>query len=110
MKLLEELEAAGVRLWLDARGLGYDGPEDVITAEVLEQMKRHRAQLVLALVRRKVQEYPPVAKRTSGRPYIGPATERILAQYLTEQEIRQLKEGGESYGQDKTGARGMQAV
>lgn len=92
MKLLKDLEAAGVRLWLDARGLGYDGPEDVLTADVITQMKQHKAQLVLALVRREIQEYPPASERVDGKPYIGPATEEFLSKYLTKDEIRRLKE------------------
>lgn len=84
MTLLDQLRRRGVRVWLDGHGLNYDGPAEILTDEILARMKREKKALVLALIREKVVEYPPENERRDGRPYIGPTTRAMLAQYMGE--------------------------
>ena len=44
--LLEELAALGITLRSDGTDLEYEGPEEAVTPELLDRLRRHRAELV----------------------------------------------------------------
>jgi hypothetical protein len=47
--LLEELEQIGVQLRVDGANLEYEGPEEVVTPELLSRLKEHKPSLMKLL-------------------------------------------------------------
>lgn len=73
-ELLAELATAGVKVWADADGLGYEGPEGAITLERLESLSEHKSQ-IMALLSAETGESNVVD--ITGRP--GSAGESLVA-------------------------------
>ena len=88
---LEELESLGIHLTLDSRGIRFDGPAEVLTDELMAEMKRHRPILIYQVIRRNILEYPPAKERKDGKPYIGPLTKELLERYLSPEELHEIK-------------------
>lgn len=44
--LLNEIKLKGVRLWIEDGNIGYSGPKNTLTPEVLERMRKHKAGLL----------------------------------------------------------------
>ncbi|MUH00714.1 amino acid adenylation domain-containing protein, partial [Scytonema sp. UIC 10036] len=45
-QLLENLQATGIELWVDGDELCYEAPEDVLTPELLAQIKRYKLEII----------------------------------------------------------------
>src|SRR4051812_23582248 len=49
LNLLRRLEAQGVRLWAKGDALAFDGPEDVLSDDLIEKLRAAKAELLSAL-------------------------------------------------------------
>ncbi|AMV32565.1 hypothetical protein VN12_10600 [Pirellula sp. SH-Sr6A] len=60
MMLIERLRALGVELTIEGDGLAFDAPEGVLSAELIEEMKAYRSELIAAIEHRDAPGMDPI--------------------------------------------------